>query len=585
MEDTYALHPNIFELPMSPMVAECADKFPQRIAMQLHPSTLMPHSSSATVAIGHATVSTASSSKHLAAGGKRGEGVPPEAEDSAGSLSSADSGTVEKLHFFGVYDGHGGTEASQHCAQRLHHHLSAALTNVGTVWYESNQFLCPTESDANGAVWDDGELEEVSSSAETHQQQLGRSISSSSHVDVAEAEEASNAGSNAGSNDESCETAPSGINCLMEGALRDAFIRTDEEFSKDGTAGLVGSTAVVALVGTHRVWIANCGDSRAVLSRNGRAIQVTDDHKPEREDEAERVEKAGGQVLYWNGHRVMGVLAMSRAIGDHCLRPYVIPEPEITVFARHAKDDIMLLASDGLWDVMTNQEATDLANRSIKRALTKGASRKASARVAATVLTKAAVDRGSRDNITVVIIDLSRPSGAPGDCQSNCKASSSPQAGGAVSRPASGTDCRRISGGGTAVARGSDTGGGGDGTQQPPAAVEGSGSISSPFSASDISISPFVAPLSPVAAFGDVGALGQQLDSVDLTGTTGAFGAAAGNTPASQGVSATDSAGSKLEQQMTVVAPPPPLDRQASASPFSAFTAGPDLFLDDERGL
>lgn len=43
----------------------------------------------------------------------------------------------------------------------------------------------------------------------------------------------------------------------------------------------------------------------------------------------ERVEKAGGQVLYWNGHRVMGVLAMSRAIGDHCLRPYVIPEPEV----------------------------------------------------------------------------------------------------------------------------------------------------------------------------------------------------------------------------------------------------------------
>lgn len=69
----------------------------------------------------------------------------------------------------------------------------------------------------------------------------------------------------------------------------------------------------------------------------------------------ERVEKAGGQVLYWNGHRVMGVLAMSRAIGDHCLRPYVIPEPEITVFARHANDEILLLASDGLWDVMANQ--------------------------------------------------------------------------------------------------------------------------------------------------------------------------------------------------------------------------------------
>eukprot|EP00967_Tisochrysis_lutea_P016721 scaffold18887_cov14-Tisochrysis_lutea.AAC.1 len=50
-------------------------------------------------------------------------------------------------------------------------------------------------------------------------------------------------------------------------------------------------------------------------------------------DSQERVEKAGGQVLYWNGHRVMGVLAMSRAIGDHGLRPYVIPEPEVSVHA------------------------------------------------------------------------------------------------------------------------------------------------------------------------------------------------------------------------------------------------------------
>lgn len=69
----------------------------------------------------------------------------------------------------------------------------------------------------------------------------------------------------------------------------------------------------------------------------------------------ERVEKAGGQVLNWNGHRVMGVLAMSRAIGDHCLRPYVIPDPEITVLNRHPDDELLLLASDGLWDVMTCQ--------------------------------------------------------------------------------------------------------------------------------------------------------------------------------------------------------------------------------------
>jgi hypothetical protein len=82
------------------------------------------------------------------------------------------------------------------------------------------------------------------------------------------------------------------------------------------------------------------------------------------------------------------------------------------VFRRHAKDEILLLASDGLWDVMPNQEATDLAMRCIRRARDKGASPKAAARVAATILTKAAVDRGSRDNITVMVIDLSRAGAA-----------------------------------------------------------------------------------------------------------------------------------------------------------------------------
>lgn len=42
-----------------------------------------------------------------------------------------------------------------------------------------------------------------------------------------------------------------------------------------------------------------------------------------------RVEAAGGQILFWNGVRVMGVLAVSRAIGDHCLRPFVIAQPEV----------------------------------------------------------------------------------------------------------------------------------------------------------------------------------------------------------------------------------------------------------------
>uniref|UniRef100_J3M7U3 protein-serine/threonine phosphatase n=1 Tax=Oryza brachyantha TaxID=4533 RepID=J3M7U3_ORYBR len=79
----------------------------------------------------------------------------------------------------------------------------------------------------------------------------------------------------------------------------------------------VGSTAVVAVVGPNRVVVANSGDSRAVLCRAGVPVPLSVDHKPDRPDELERIQAAGGRVIYWDGARVLGVLAMSRAIGKH----------------------------------------------------------------------------------------------------------------------------------------------------------------------------------------------------------------------------------------------------------------------------
>ena len=64
--------------------------------------------------------------------------------------------------------------------------------------------------------------------------------------------------------------------------------------------------------------------------------------------------------------------------------------------ARRPDDELLLLASDGLWDVLSNQEAVTLAKRCLRRALQRGASRQSAARIAATVLTRAAFDRGSR---------------------------------------------------------------------------------------------------------------------------------------------------------------------------------------------
>ena len=80
-------------------------------------------------------------------------------------------------------------------------------------------------------------------------------------------------------------------------------------------------------------------------------------------------------------------------------KPYDLVQ--VTILVRRPDDEILLMASDGLWDVLNNQEACTLARRCLRRARQRGASRQSAARIAATVLTRAAVDRGSRDNVTV----------------------------------------------------------------------------------------------------------------------------------------------------------------------------------------
>jgi hypothetical protein len=175
MEDTYALCPNICELPMSPMAADCADKFPQRIAMQLNSSTLQPYMTAATAASediaalhangGSAAAVAAAAAAATAAGngGSSTQSTPSGAgqlDTSAGSSSSGGGSSgacLEQLHFFGVYDGHGGTEASLHCAQRLHHHLSSALAQIGSVWCDGNQFM-PCMDHVQTTSWDEGEV-------------------------------------------------------------------------------------------------------------------------------------------------------------------------------------------------------------------------------------------------------------------------------------------------------------------------------------------------------------------------------------------------------------------------------------------
>ncbi|MQL83784.1 hypothetical protein Taro_016260 [Colocasia esculenta] len=201
-------------------------------------------------------------------------------------------------------------------------------------------------------------------------------------------------------------------------AMAACFHRVDGEVVRRAETGpaserMVGSTAVVAVVGAGRIVVANCGDSRAVLSRSGVAVPLSSDHKPDRPDELERVEAAGGRVINWDGYRVLGVLATSRSIGDLYLKPYVTSEPEVTVTERTGRDEFLILASDGLWDVVSNEVACSVTRRCLagRLPLAVAAARPPHGRgaeEAAAVLAELAMSRGSRDNISVVVVELRR---------------------------------------------------------------------------------------------------------------------------------------------------------------------------------
>ncbi|CAK7324144.1 unnamed protein product [Dovyalis caffra] len=197
-----------------------------------------------------------------------------------------------------------------------------------------------------------------------------------------------------------------------EKVMEDSFRKMDEEVMKDK---MVGSTAVVAVVGKEELVVANCGDSRAVICRGGVAVPLSVDHKPDRPDELERVEAAGGRVINWNGHRVLGVLSTSRSIGDQHLKPFVSSKPEVTVNERTENDEFLILASDGLWDVISNEFACQIAKRCLigrMRRKSRGVvSESCRAAEAAAVLTELAMAWGSKDNISVIIVELKKRGG------------------------------------------------------------------------------------------------------------------------------------------------------------------------------
>lgn len=169
---------------------------------------------------------------------------------------------------------------------------------------------------------------------------------------------------------------------------------------------LSGSTLLVALVHGRRLLVANVGDSRGVLAdHRGQATPLSFDHKPHQLKEQRRIRAAGGQVTFSSGvWRVAGVLATSRALGDYPLkdRRLLVAQPDVLTFDLSSGGAACaVLASDGLWDALSNDQAAALALAHLDEPL-----------CGARALATRAFRAGSLDNITALVVDL-RGRGGP----------------------------------------------------------------------------------------------------------------------------------------------------------------------------
>jgi len=307
--------------------------------------------------------------------------------------------------FAAVFDGHGGSAVSRYLRQNLHANLQAALPAAAAAEAMENRSTDNMEGgseEAKGAPT--GNLSESSKSA--------------------------------------IPTAPS-VHASVE-ALRTAFEKVDAEVNRISHWSYQGSTAVAVM--THEGSVesdgfiqrtliaANVGDSRAILcSRDGAIVKLTRDHKPNDSIERQRIEGCGGSVD-WCGmrdeegkriegtgvYRINGNLAVARAIGDRAEKPCVSSEVEILTYdiSGDRTGDFILLASDGLWDVMENTDVADFVRSKLQEVVADSAWTSSGERIGADeqkqlrirwkriaeFLVSEALQRGSTDNVSVVII-------------------------------------------------------------------------------------------------------------------------------------------------------------------------------------
>lgn len=166
-----------------------------------------------------------------------------------------------------------------------------------------------------------------------------------------------------------------------------------------------GSTCLVVIEykyeGKRHLDIMNLGDSRCVISKKNIAQTITKDHKPNWPDEKKRIQKLGGEIYFDGADWRIGDLSVSRAFGDLDSKPYISCIPDIFRYKLSHKDQFMIIACDGLWDVLNPQ---DIVNFVISQSYDLEGNRINKKINIAKMLAELAIQKGSTDNVTVIVV-------------------------------------------------------------------------------------------------------------------------------------------------------------------------------------
>ncbi|GJS60112.1 probable protein phosphatase 2C 47 [Tanacetum coccineum] len=176
------------------------------------------------------------------------------------------------------------------------------------------------------------------------------------------------------------------------------FLQADKDLKEERSiSDYCGTTALTVLALGRHLLISNAGDCRAVISRKGVAKQMSNDHKPSNLLEKKRVEELGG---YFEDGYLNGELSVTRALGRQIKsKSPLIAEPEMTEIVLTDDDEFMIIGCDGIWDVMSNEEAVSLVRKQLMQ--------HNDPQRCATELINQALRLHTSDNLTAIVVCFS----------------------------------------------------------------------------------------------------------------------------------------------------------------------------------